>query len=222
MVLISMNSGAPPDPTALHQLQASLAEGIAADAAAAARLAASSGGGKGDGASPSSESDGEGRGGGAGSRRGGKRARRHSQISSNDNFPLLSSGQQQQQRPFSTTDESPMSVNSHHSPLNPTYPSSSRNTSHSFESPASHPHHHHQHQLPTSTSNSLSILADASLAAEIDGRSQVTGLDPSFTLSSVTSAIQVNGREEGSEEKTPGILSKGIVDPETAVELFRM
>lgn len=214
-----MHSGAPPDPTALHQLQASLAEGIAADAAVAARLAAASGGGKGDGASPSSGSDGGGGGGSGNGRRGGKRARRHSQLSSNDNFPQHISSQPQQ-RPFSNSDDSPMSVNSHLSPLNPTYPPSSRNTSTSFESPASHQHHHLQH--PTSTSNSLSILADASLAAEIDGRSQVTGLDPSFNLSSVTSAIQVNGREEGSEEKTPGILSKGIVDPETAVELFRM
>lgn len=71
--------------------------------------------------------------------------------------------------------------------------------------------------------NSLSILADASLAAEIDGRSRLTGLDPKFSLSSVTEAIQQSqDSSDGVGGKMPALLSKGIVDAETAVELFRM
>jgi hypothetical protein len=75
------------------------------------------------------------------------------------------------------------------------------------------------------------MLADASLAAQIDGRSRLTGLDPSFKLSTVTNAIQrkdENGFPAGDGEEmrtsgaTPAVLSKGIVTPELAVELFTM
>lgn len=71
-------------------------------------------------------------------------------------------------------------------------------------------------------SSSLNLLADASLAAEIEGSKDISGLDPSFNLSSVTQAIQMNGPHEEMNERTPSLLSKGIIDPETAVELFRM
>jgi hypothetical protein len=79
--------------------------------------------------------------------------------------------------------------------------------------------------LPSVTggANSLALLAEASLAAEIDGRTQLTGLDPSFRLSTVTALLQAEAPEIATgAEKTPGLLSLGIVNAETAVELFRM
>lgn len=70
---------------------------------------------------------------------------------------------------------------------------------------------------------SLSMLADASLAAEIEGRTHITGLDANFKLSSVTEAIQDKSLlEDVGEGKTPSLLSKGIINAETAVELFRV
>jgi len=87
------------------------------------------------------------------------------------------------------------------------------------------------HPSPSGTSGSLSMLADASLAAQIDGRSRLTGLDPSFKLSTVTNAIQrkdengfgaMDGEEMRAKGTTPAVLSKGIVTPELAVELFTM
>ncbi|KAM0752863.1 hypothetical protein T439DRAFT_184423 [Meredithblackwellia eburnea MCA 4105] len=80
--------------------------------------------------------------------------------------------------------------------------------------------------LPATTNSApaLSILADASLAAEIEGRAQVTGLDANFNLSSVTQALEdgKDGRGAEQEGKAPPLLTKGIIDAETAVELFRI
>ncbi|GAA5821837.1 hypothetical protein JCM3770_005556 [Rhodotorula araucariae] len=80
---------------------------------------------------------------------------------------------------------------------------------------------------PGATGTGLAMLADASLAAQIDGRSQLTGLDSSFNLSTVTNALQRNedrlGAPLGEDDqggRTPAVLSKGIVTPELAVELF--
>jgi hypothetical protein len=196
-----MNSGAPPDPTALSQLKASLAEGMAADA-----TSSTSGGRRevyGDGLSPDSGSElGE-------NGRPLKRARNESVSSSlaYNNHP-------------SNNHDSPMSASSHLSPH--------LSTSNGTRLPALPPRSNSSlspHAGPSSVSggnNSLTLLADASLAAEIEGSTKMTGLNPSFNLSSVTQAIQVKDREEGAEERTPGLLSKGIIDPETAVELFRM
>lgn len=67
------------------------------------------------------------------------------------------------------------------------------------------------------------MLADASLAAQIDGRTQLKGLEPDFNLSRVTEAIQDKFDEEALEEtRTPAVLSKRIVTPEMAVEMFRL
>ena len=175
-----MNAGAPPDPTALHRLQATLAEGMAAGGLTAAPPA--------NGSAPSPDSS-------AASDSGPsrKRSRKDSTASI-----LAASLAISINNPY----ESPASASSLPLPAVP--------------SPALHP-------IPAGNpSNSLSLLADASLAAEIDGRTQLTGLDPTFTLSSVTSAIQAKNDQIESEEKAPGLLSKGIVDAETAVELFRL
>lgn len=67
----------------------------------------------------------------------------------------------------------------------------------------------------------MDVLADASLAAEIEGRTQVTGLDPTFRLSSITHALEAPDEGAPKAPLAP-ILSKGIVDVDTAVELFRM
>ncbi|GAA6038041.1 hypothetical protein JCM8097_007513 [Rhodosporidiobolus ruineniae] len=88
-------------------------------------------------------------------------------------------------------------------------------------------------------STPLSLLADASLAAQIDGRSALTGLDADFKLSVVTDALEkstagkspfglgdfggaagVGMDDGGMGGKTPAVLAKGIVTPELAVELF--
>ena len=209
-----MNSGAPPDPTALHQLQASLAEGLAADAANTSSRRDSISVAPIEGLSPSSGSElgAEGRNGGGQN----KRARVDSRIDPSLNF---------HHHPASSAD-SPLSGSSHLSPLNPSsgnrrLPSISM-TPKSVDSASL--------GSVNGGGNSLSLLADASLAAEIDGRQRISGLDPSFNLSSVTQAFtlssvtrtNLDGRDEGELERTPGLLSKGIIDPETAVELFRM
>lgn len=105
----------------------------------------------------------------------------------------------------------------------------------------------------------LSMLAEASLAAELDGSKGITGLDPTFNLSKVTEALEmpaagespaslstpsdkttppvpgapgsqaggtsVNGTNGGlgeGDKPAPSLLTKGIVDADTAVELFRV
>lgn len=75
---------------------------------------------------------------------------------------------------------------------------------------------------PVTAGTSLNVLADASLAAQIEGRSQITGIEPGFALNSITEAIAKDENGNIDEAKTPGILSKGIITPETAVEMFRL
>ncbi|GAA93480.1 hypothetical protein E5Q_00121 [Mixia osmundae IAM 14324] len=104
-------------------------------------------------------------------------------------------------------------------------------------------------QLQTSTSAArpmsdpslgmgLSLLADASLAAELDGTKGISGLDPSFKLSSLTEALEntgvpagggsnkssptLNGLSSLKDTEAPVLLTKGIIDANTAVELFRI
>lgn len=66
------------------------------------------------------------------------------------------------------------------------------------------------------------MLAEASLAAQIDGRTTMKGLDPTFNLSRVTEALEENRAGSGAETSTPPLLSKGIVSPELAVQLFKL
>lgn len=176
-----MNAGGPPDPTALHQLQATLAEGMAAGGLAPSPSVPTFA------ASPDSSAASD-----SGPNR--KRPRKDSTAS------ILAAS------------HSLASHNSYESPAS----TSALPLPATIASPLLLP------IPPGNQSNSLSLLADASLAAEIDGRTQLTGLDPTFTLSSVTSAIQVKHDQSDTEERAPGLLSKGIVDAETAVELFRM
>lgn len=77
----------------------------------------------------------------------------------------------------------------------------------------------------------LSLLAEASLAAELDGRTGLTGLDPHFRLSSLTGALafasagseSAPGADQlGAASEPPALLTKRIIDPTTAVELFRL
>ncbi|KAM0789962.1 hypothetical protein ACM66B_005296 [Microbotryomycetes sp. NB124-2] len=214
MVLHSINSGAAPDPVALSQLQASLAEGLAAGeknkdkdnkkAAAAAQAAgASSSQHQLDGASPSSGSDSQ-----PGARNQNKRPRHDSSaalhVSPSDSSPFIGSMAMSPASAPSTgrlpqlqLDMTPRSKDS--------MPLSAR--------PAS----------AQSSGGPLSMLADASLAAQIDGRSQLKGLEPDFNLSRVTEAIQDKPDPDSLEEtRTPAILSKRIVTPEMAVEMFRL
>lgn len=101
-------------------------------------------------------------------------------------------------------------------------PRSAHSSLASHISPRQRPHQLSMPPHSPAVSSSLSLLADASLAAEIEGSKDISGLDPSFNLSSVTQAIQMNGAHEDMNERTPALLSKGIIDPETAVELFRI
>lgn len=178
-----MNSGSTPDPATLRQLQASLAEGIAAGGPVL-----SYGQNYGGVASPDSNTSDPGRG-------PNKRPR-------NDNSLVGRA------IAHSVSYESPGP-----NMLSPLPQNIRLGEVGSIPSPANSGN--------SSNGGALTILADASLAAEIDGRSKLTGLDPSFRLSSITSALQSNGSDEA-EERAPGLLSKGIVDAETAVELFRM
>ncbi|KAH8918335.1 hypothetical protein BT69DRAFT_1338248 [Atractiella rhizophila] len=116
--------------------------------------------------------------------------------------------------------------------------------------PQSLPAKRRQSSVSSSSNNhntsSLSILADASLAAELDGSKGISALDPSFKLSSLTKALEdvspgsPDGGEEAEdddmspktggskkspktvEKETPGLFLKGILDADTAVELFRI
>lgn len=199
LVLSSVTAGVAPDPTALQQLQATLAEGLAAGG-----LTSSFPGGL-EGSPDSSATSDHGRGGNHSN----KRPRNEGASS------MLGNRSGTHDSPAMSTSSNPML-----SPMPPLARAPS-NTSNTMPSPATS---FTSGTGSTLGANSLSLLADASLAAEIDGRTQLTGLDPSFRLSSVTSALQ--GKTEGAEpvghEKTPGLLSKGVVDAETAVELFRM
>lgn len=201
LVLQSVNAGGVPDPAALQQLQTSLAEGIAADKSksSAARVTKPQ--------SPESNSDpdlavSDPRPPTA------KRARRDTAASGSSSIAFPS-------------DPNPNEII--HSPFLP-------NTSlspHIGNNPLFDLTPRSQDSLPLrrpspTTSGSLSILADASLAAQMDGRTSLTGLDPTFTLSRVTEALQAEGDEEGEQTKTPAVLSKGIVTPEMAVSMFRM
>ncbi|KAI5474642.1 Zn(2)-C6 transcription factor [Pseudohyphozyma bogoriensis] len=88
----------------------------------------------------------------------------------------------------------------------------------------------HSTTTPSLSQTSLSVLVDASLAAEIDGRSQLTGLNENFKLSSITNAL--NAREPGGGPRSPGtaewdgltprLLADGTISAETAVEMFRI
>lgn len=228
-----MEAGATPDLAALQQLKTTLADEIAADAKAVTGKGPNAGVGSGNGRkinaaaaaaqrrSLSSDED-------YGDDRMSKRSRQDSNTSNlsqqhHHQQSHQQHQQQQQQQQFSPT--SPLSVSPHSSNLsthssihNPYHPNLHASPS-NLQQPLPIAHQPHPGQT------SLSILADASLAAEIDGRSQLTGLDPKFTLSSITQAIQddnIEGIDGGPKERTPGILGKGIIDPETAVELFRM
>lgn len=81
----------------------------------------------------------------------------------------------------------------------------------------------------------LAMLADASLAAELDGSKEISGLDPTFKFSSLTQALEAAGENTdvgssmspgrgllGKNVEAPPLLTKGIVDANTVVELFRM
>ncbi|GJN92676.1 hypothetical protein Rhopal_005711-T1 [Rhodotorula paludigena] len=244
-VLDSIGSGEKPDPAALSQLQASLADGIGANGSESAddtgrRASSVARGtslgfvdGMGDGKSPSPGSDGT-QDLPASSRKV-KRAR-HSSVATGPTYttsPTLSNPLVISPLSVSTASYSggvPGSAQIPHLALgvSPTQAATNlplpsvRHVSVSPSNPSPIP------GPPTSLpglGSSLALLADASLAAQIDGRSQLTGLDPNFKLSTVTDALQRNKERLGAIEcdaagATPAVLSKGIVTPELAVELF--
>lgn len=190
MLLSSMSTGAAPDPAALQQLQASLAEGLAADASANTKPQRPVT----DVRSPSSGSD---------QQNSYKRARR------DDNGPSPS-----MDSPFAPTlnlspATAPGSGRLPHLTLDGT-PRLSDSTSLTSAAPSS------------AGGSSLAMLADASLAAQIDGRSTMKGLDPTFNLSRVTEALEERRYSNSEETSTPAILSKGIITPELAVDLFKL
>ncbi|GAA5920948.1 hypothetical protein JCM1841_003639 [Sporobolomyces salmonicolor] len=215
VVLDSIGSGEKPDLTALSQLQASLADGIASDeprrasvsTASGMRAGSSAGEKDDDGNSPeSSDEMGDGP---TFSKPRTKRARHGSATTSSGT--IFDSPQLGNNLALSPN----ASVGSNRLPSLPA--GNGRPPSRSPSNPS-----------PAGTGpNSLALLADASLAAQIEGRSQLTGLDSTFKLSTVTNAIQrdPNGfgdlDGDGSKAgKTPSVLAKGIVTPELAVELF--
>jgi hypothetical protein len=73
----------------------------------------------------------------------------------------------------------------------------------------------------------LSMLAETSIrfAAELHGRKGISGLDPSFKLSTFTEALEVESSDTtalADKPEAPAILTKGIVDSGTVKELFQM
>ncbi|GAA5953640.1 hypothetical protein JCM21900_003370 [Sporobolomyces salmonicolor] len=215
VVLDSIGSGEKPDLTALSQLQASLADGIASDeprrasVSTASGLRAGSSAGEKDDDGNSPESSNEMGDGPTFSKPRTKRARHGSATTSSGTvFDSPQLGNNVALSPNA-------SVGSNRLPSLPA--GNGRPPSRSPSNPS-----------PAGTGpNSLALLADASLAAQIEGRSQLTGLDSTFKLSTVTNAIQgdPNGfgdlDGDGSKAgKTPSVLAKGIVTPELAVELF--
>ncbi|KAL8276774.1 hypothetical protein RQP46_010830 [Phenoliferia psychrophenolica] len=217
-VLDSMNSGSTPDQTTLEQLKAELAEGLKADAAAGERekdrldaIASKSRKGKRRG--------GPGEDGGAsasGSEDGGN-GRKKGRLGGDD----LDDGEDDYS-PRSSYPPIPSIHRSHGSPLQYAGPGPGRSPSHQIV------HGHGHSSAHSGSAPALEILANASLAAEIEGRTQVTGLDPTFTLSSITQAISVNKQSstgaigENGQRTAPALLTKGIIDADTAVELFRI
>ncbi|GAA5955855.1 hypothetical protein JCM3765_000017 [Sporobolomyces pararoseus] len=227
-VLDSIGSGERPDPTLLSQLQASLAEG--------GRAAEMSGQGRrgstvaptDNGESPTSSNENAG-GDISTSQRATKRTR-YGSMSASSAGPF-ESPQGGLAIALSPTATAPLSTSSHAAPLPPmSNAPDSISSSHPRQLSQTPSHPSPSHPSPSGTNgSSLSLLADASLAAQIDGRSRLTGLDPSFKLSTVTNAIQrkdENGFPAGDGDEmrtsgtTPAVLSKGIVTPELAVELF--
>ena len=93
---------------------------------------------------------------------------------------------------------------------------------------------------PAPSRDGIDMLASASLAAELDGRKGITPLDAHFRLSSMTEALPVKVSEplkshpathrpsiydavgSPSAAVPPPILVKRIIDPDLAVELFRL
>ncbi|GAA6064356.1 hypothetical protein JCM10212_001837 [Sporobolomyces blumeae] len=229
-VLDSIGSGETPDPNLVSQLQASLAEGISVDEAPRQRSAstrrASTTGPIDDEDSPtSSNENGE-----SASAMNGARNSKRARYDSISNSSCFDSPQGGIPVALSPSAPVPHSTGTRFAPLppnaNPPGSATSTNTRQLSQTP-SHPSP--SNPSPSGTNGSLSMLADASLAAQIDGRSKLTGLDSSFKLSTVTNALQKRdengfgafGEEEmRSKGTTPAVLSKGIVTPEMAVELF--
>ncbi|SCV73644.1 BQ2448_6074 [Microbotryum intermedium] len=207
LFLQSMNSGGAPDPNALQQLQSTLADGIDTS-------------------------------------RNGKSTNKGAQATSTMmesptsavDDPQASSSIPPAKRPRHASGNYPQSNSSMDSPFTTNNMSMSPNsvinsaripTVPLFHTPVSTD----SAQLPPASrtpggagggGSSLSMLADASLAAQLDGRNKLTGLDPGFNLSRVTEAIQGDGSEDEDEARTPALLSKGIITPETAVDMFRI
>ncbi|GAA5852321.1 hypothetical protein JCM9279_002502 [Rhodotorula babjevae] len=246
VVLDSIGSGEKPDASALSQLQASIAEGLESTPEAvsydrrrrystadmsSSRYSVPPPDGAGDNRSPSPSSDVPDLVGGGVDGPAVKRTRydteAYSQYPQYNQSPIM--GGNLAVSPHSTSTNPPGSVQLPQLALPIVGPP------HGSTSPASNvaPHLHPSPSNPSPSSQpgsqpapSLAMLADASLAAQIDGRSKLTGLDASFNLSTVTDALQRNndrlGGPNGEEDlgRTPAVLSKGIVTPELAVELF--
>ncbi|GAA5927886.1 hypothetical protein JCM3775_002755 [Rhodotorula graminis] len=247
VVLDSIGSGEKPDANALSQLQASIAEGLegtpeavahdrrrrysTADMSSSRYSVPPPDIGAGDNRSPSPSSDvpdlvGSGVDGPAV-----KRTRYdtegYSQYPQLNQSPIM--GGNLAVSPHSTSTNPPGSVQLPQLALPTVGPP--RASASPVSNVASHLHPSPSNPSPSSQPGqqpapSLAMLADASLAAQIDGRSKLTGLDASFNLSTVTDALQRNndrlGGSNGEEDvsRTPAVLSKGIVTPELAVELF--
>lgn len=238
-VLDSIGSGEKPDPSAISQLQASLAEGLVPEPSAAGRRA-SVGSSQAmryslppnDDHSPSSGSEINDLATSTGGRKA-KRARHNSSATSNGTFESPSMGGTLALSPSTTAQSGSASTKFAHLPLpggGAQGPSPSTNARRASQGPPSNPSPGSATvpiptSQPTPAGSSLAMLADASLAAQIDGRSQLTGLDSNFNLSTVTNAIQRQKDRLGAPVEggtTPAVLSKGIVTPELAVELFTM
>ncbi|KDE06812.1 hypothetical protein MVLG_02849 [Microbotryum lychnidis-dioicae p1A1 Lamole] len=208
LFLQSMNSGGAPDPSALQQLKSTLADGIDTSRNGksinnGARATSTTM------ESPTAAGD-DSHAGGSASIPPAKRPRHAS-----GNYPQSTSSTDS---PFTTNN---MSLS----------PNSVLNSARIPTAPLSHtPASTDSGLLPSASrtpgsaggGSSLSMLADASLAAQLDGRNKLTGLDPGFNLSRMTEAIQGDGSEGGDEARTPALLSKGIITPETAVDMFRI
>ncbi|BGP41663.1 hypothetical protein JCM10449v2_005654 [Rhodotorula kratochvilovae] len=254
VVLDSIGAGERPDPATLSQLQASLAEGLDSTPEASGererRRPSTAGAAAGsyslpphdgfrDGKSPSSSSDvPDLQGPSASNGRAAKRARHGSATSVGYTDSPTLGGTLAISPHSASTSGAPGSAQLPHLALplgGPPHPPS--DISPTNNGGGMHRHLHASPSNPSPTSqpgvatsgggSSLAMLADASLAAQIDGRSQLTGLDSSFNLSTVTNALQRNkdrlGAPLGEEDqggRTPAVLSKGIVTPELAVELF--
>ncbi|BGP26037.1 zn(2)-C6 transcription factor [Rhodotorula toruloides] len=242
-VLDSIGSGEKPDPTAISQLQASLAGGLVPDPSTGAGRRASVGSSQAmryslppnEDHSPSSGSEVNDLAANTGGRKA-KRARHNSSATSNGTFESPSMGGTLALSPTTTVPSmggGGGSTKFAHLPLQGAQqgPIPSNAGRRASQGPPSNPSPGSAApptvplptSQPTPAGSSLAMLADASLAAQIDGRSQLTGLDSNFNLSTVTNAIQRQKDRLGAPVEggtTPAVLSKGIVTPELAVELF--